>query len=83
MIESNRVLPKILLTTEEAGWSLGVSKRSIERLVANGDLIAREGANDNTRIHIDDLRAYADSRKVKNAKGSSAPSPRRVASDEL
>jgi len=59
----DRQVPKLLMTYEEATWSLGVCERTLRELVAKGELaIVKIG----TRALFDpaDLDALKQSRKV-------------------
>jgi excisionase family DNA binding protein len=55
-----------VLTVEEAGDRLGVGKRTIYRLIANGDLRVVNVAVRGTRMRVreDDLAAFIDNRTV-------------------
>ncbi len=58
--------PARVLTVEEAGDRLGVGKRTIYRLIANGDLRVVNVAVRGTRMRVreDDLAAFIDNRTV-------------------
>lgn len=52
-------IPRLLLSCEEAGQSLGLSETKVRELVAEKVIRARRLGPKLVRIHVDDLRAYA------------------------
>ena len=58
--------PARVLTVDDAAQRLGVGKRSVYRLIANGDLRVVNVAVSGTRIRVreDDLAAFIDKRTV-------------------
>jgi excisionase family DNA binding protein len=63
------VLPRLLITKAEAAEQLGVSVRTVERLIAAGGLplVHVEGA---ARLRVADLEAYVDSLVIPDAEQS-------------
>ena len=56
---SDRQIPKLLLTYEEAAWSTGLSKSTLERPVSEGRIpVVVIGGN--TRLRPQDLEEFAE-----------------------
>lgn len=69
-----------LLTYQEVAAMLRVSVRTVERLVADGQLTCVRPTPSTPRIHSDDLRAYVAARRQEAA--PSRPSPPRLSREK-
>ena len=67
-LPSDRQLPKLLLTYEEAAWSTGMSRSKLERLVSEGRIpVVVIGGN--TLLRPNDLGEFAAQHLVRKNQG--------------
>ena len=64
-LPSDRIVPKILLTKEEAAWAIGISESSIDRMVSEGVLPVVK-IRGHAKIDPADLEALKRHKIVKN-----------------
>ena len=58
MTDSESCVGRLLLTREEAAFTLGMSPRSLDTLRAEGLIVPRK-VRTMTRYHLDDIREFA------------------------
>ena len=73
----DRRVPKLLMSYEEASWSLGLCERTLRNMVADGRLPAvRLGGR--TLFDVADLQAIVQTHRMVRSKADSEPGPNSV-----
>jgi excisionase family DNA binding protein len=73
MRTATSTITPIALPPAEAARLIGISKRSLYRLIADGRVVARRDGSRRTLIDVASLRAYFESLPVKSGSGDPLP----------